>query len=123
MDIGALFMMQMQAQQNQAAENTKLMWTIITAVLTQRAPSPGDGLSTRLLEALVAKGSPNESGQMMQQTISAWKEGLGQGTEMAKIAAEAAANGPPTAEPSGLDKALDSIAPLALGKMVDKVLG
>jgi len=122
LDLGALLMMQFQAQQQQQAENTRLMGTIITAVLTQRPPSAGDGLSTRLLEALVAKGSPSESGEMLRQTQSAWKEGLGHGTELAKIAAEAREANGAAPEPSGLDKALDSIAPMALGRMVDKVL-
>lgn len=121
--MGALLVLVMQGQQAAQAENTKLMGTIITAMLGQRQPAPGETLSEKLLTALVAKGGPGESGEVMRQTMTAWKEGLGQGTELAKIAAEAAAAGNGPAEPSGLDKALDSVAPIALGKMVDKVLG
>lgn len=122
-DMGAMFMMlmqnQLQAQQQAQAENTKLLGTIITAVLTPR----GEGLPEKLLTALVTKGSPTESGEIMRQTMGAWKEGLGQGTELAKIAAEAAAAGTAPAEPSGLDKAMDAAAPAVLGKMVDKIMG
>lgn len=122
-DMGAVMLMFMQGQQAQQAENTKLMGTIITAVLGQRQVQPGETLSEKLLTALVAKGSPNEASESVKQTMAAWKEGLGQGTQLAQIAQEAAAAGNPPQEPSGLDKALDTIAPLALNKMVDKVMG
>jgi hypothetical protein len=124
LDMGAILLMFIQGQQAQQAENTKLMGTIITAVLAPRnAPNPGGELSTRLLEALVSKGSPGESAEMMKQLQGAWKEGLGTGTQVAQVAAEAAAAGNVPAEPSALDKAMDSMAPSILGKMVEKVMG
>ena len=113
-DMGAMFMLILKQQGD-----------LLTALITRPAPAPPppDTLSRELLTALVQRGSPDETGRVMDKVIGAWKDGLGVGTEAAKIAQEAAAAGGGTPEPSGLDKALDAVAPVALGKMVDKVLG
>lgn len=123
-DMGAMFLLFMQGQQAQQAETTKLMGTIITAVLSNRtAPPTADPTSGRLIDALLARNTPGEAGAILQQLQGAWKDGVGIGAKAAELAAEAQAAGNAAPEPSGLDKALDAIAPAALGKMMDKVMG
>lgn len=125
LNMGAVLMLMMQQQAQAQAESTRLMGTIITAVLTKPPappPPPEDPLKGEMFRALIARGgSADDAGKTVDRVISAWEKGMGQGHEVAKIAAEAAQG--PVAEPSAFDKALDSAAPVVLTKMMEKALG
>ena len=100
-----------------------MMAAIVTAAMAPKPEPKGDSpITAELLRALIARGGTTEDmHKMFAITTGAWKEGMSQGTEVAKIAAEAATG--PAAEPSAFDQALDKAAPVVLEKLVAKAMG